>query len=27
VLRDGLVVHDAEAGTAAEVIELMKEVA
>jgi putative ABC transport system ATP-binding protein len=27
VLRDGLVVHDAEAGTADEVIELMKEVA
>jgi putative ABC transport system ATP-binding protein len=27
VLRDGLVVHDAQAGTAAEVIELMKEVA
>jgi putative ABC transport system ATP-binding protein len=27
VLRDGLVVHDAVAGTAAEVIELMKEVA
>ena len=27
VLRDGLVVHDAAAGTADEVIELMKEVA
>ena len=27
VLRDGLVVHDAQAGTADEVIELMKEVA
>jgi putative ABC transport system ATP-binding protein len=27
VLRDGLLVHDAEAGTATEVIELMKEVA
>jgi len=27
VLRDGLVVHDAAAGTAAEVIELMKDVA
>ena len=27
VLRDGLVVHDAEAGTADQVIELMKEVA
>ena len=27
VLRDGLIVHDAEAGTADEVIELMKEVA
>jgi putative ABC transport system ATP-binding protein len=27
VLRDGLVVHDADAGTAAEVIELMKDVA
>jgi putative ABC transport system ATP-binding protein len=27
VLRDGLVVHDAQAGTAAEVIELMKDVA
>jgi putative ABC transport system ATP-binding protein len=27
VLRDGLVVHDAEAGTAEEVIELMKDVA
>jgi putative ABC transport system ATP-binding protein len=27
VLRDGLVVHDARAGTAAEVIELMKDVA
>ena len=27
VLRDGLVVHDAQAGTAAEEIELMKEVA
>jgi hypothetical protein len=27
VLRDGLVVHDAEAGSADEVIELMKEVA
>jgi putative ABC transport system ATP-binding protein len=27
VLRDGLVVHDADAGTADEVIELMKAVA
>jgi putative ABC transport system ATP-binding protein len=27
VLRDGLVVHDARAGSADEVIELMKEVA
>jgi len=27
VLRDGLVVHDADAGTADEVIELMKDVA
>ena len=27
VLRDGLVVHDAKAGSADEVIELMKEVA
>ena len=27
VLRDGLVVHDAAAGSAAEVIELMKDVA
>jgi putative ABC transport system ATP-binding protein len=27
VLRDGLVVHDAAAGTADDVIELMKEVA
>ena len=27
VLRDGLVVHDAQAGSADEVIELMKEVA
>jgi putative ABC transport system ATP-binding protein len=27
VLRDGLIVHDAEAGTAEQVIELMKEVA
>jgi putative ABC transport system ATP-binding protein len=27
VLRDGLLVHDAQAGTAAQVIELMKEVA
>jgi putative ABC transport system ATP-binding protein len=27
VLRDGLIVHDCDAGTAAEVIELMKEVA
>ena len=27
VLRDGLVVHDGEAGTADDVIELMKEVA
>ena len=27
VLRDGLIVHDCEAGSADEVIELMKEVA
>jgi putative ABC transport system ATP-binding protein len=27
VLRDGLIVHDCQAGTAEEVIELMKEVA
>jgi hypothetical protein len=27
VLRDGRIVHDAEAGTAEQVIELMKEVA
>jgi putative ABC transport system ATP-binding protein len=27
VLRDGLIVHDCDAGTADEVIELMKEVA
>jgi putative ABC transport system ATP-binding protein len=27
VLRDGLIVHDAAAGTAEEVIELMKDVA
>jgi putative ABC transport system ATP-binding protein len=27
VLRDGLIVHDAQAGSADEVIELMKEVA